>query len=93
MQTVFLLLLGKLQDSFQNRFPAWCWAVVFALFSALWSMSGNVGILIAGSVISGLYAWGYFVLLRKLSDRPVLWLAVYAAGGVLPFLLLPMVAP
>ncbi|MBF0803107.1 MULTISPECIES: hypothetical protein [unclassified Neisseria] len=35
---------------------------------------------------------GLFCFAQEAFRPPVLWLAVYAAGGVLPFLLLPMVA-
>ena len=43
--------------------------------------------MIIGGVITGLYAWGYFKLLRNLADNLMLWLLVFLAGPVFPFVL------
>ena len=43
--------------------------------------------MIAAGVIMGLYAWGYFKLLRNLADNLMLWLLVFMGGAVLPMLL------
>ena len=67
---LMLLLLGKLQDVvWTANSRAWYWACAYAAINLLFvldSLSG-AGILVGGMVLF-LYAWGYFALLRRLSD-------------------------
>jgi len=42
---------------------------------------------IIGSAIVGLYAWGYFGLLRNLADNLMLWLLAFLVGSALPLVL------
>lgn len=83
---LFLLLFGKLQDTaWAGNSRAWHWACAYAALNLLMSLGGLSG---AGIVIGGmmlfLYAWGYFALLRRLSDSLGLWLLTYLCGAALP---------
>ncbi|MCP1660293.1 hypothetical protein [Neisseria perflava] len=86
---LLLLVFGKLQESFfTENSRAWHWALAYTLLSGIWSaVFGISGTLLLGLVSLFLYTWGYFALLRRVSDSLLLWLAVYLLGALLPFLL------
>ncbi|MDO1515920.1 MULTISPECIES: hypothetical protein [unclassified Neisseria] len=86
LQILILLIFGKLQDSFDN-YPAWKWAVGYVLLNVILSRVIDISALpvsIISSAILGLYAWGYFVLLRRVSDSLLLWLVILLVGALLP---------
>ncbi|MFS6937461.1 hypothetical protein [Neisseria animaloris] len=86
LQILLLLIFGKLQDRFDN-YPAWQWAVGYVLLNAILSQVVDISALpvsIISSAVLGLYAWGYFVLLRRVSDSLLLWLVILLAGALLP---------
>lgn len=80
------LLVAKLQDFYADRAPAWKWAFGYALISGLLDWRGLMPF-VFGVVIVGLYAWGYFVLLRRFTDNLLLWIAIYLGGVALPVLI------
>lgn len=85
---IILLFMAYAQDNYGSQ-PAYVWAGGFALVNlvlALLSKSGLVGGVIS-AVILGLYAWGYFALLRRFSDQTALWLMLCLGGLVLPVIL------
>ena len=84
---LILLIFGKLQDTFQETSRTWQWALAYGVIAFL--LGGGTSLLgmIIGGVITGLYAWGYFELLRNLADNLMLWLLVFLAGPVFPFVL------
>lgn len=84
---LILLIFGKLQDTFQETSRTWQWALAYGVIAFL--LGGGTSLLgmIIGGVITGLYAWGYFKLLRNLADNLMLWLLVFWVGAVLPMLL------
>ena len=84
---LILLIFGKLQDTFQETSRTWQWALSYGVIAFL--LGGGTSLLgmIIGGVITGLYAWGYFKLLRNLADNLMLWLLVFLVGAVLPMLL------
>lgn len=87
LQVLLLLLLAKLQDHVCEGWPAWRWALLFAALTFLFGIKSGAGAALMGAAVSGLYAWGYFALLRRVSESVAIWLAVYLMGAVLPFVL------
>ena len=84
---LILLIFGKLQDTFQETSRTWQWALAYGVIAFLLSGGASLLGMIIGGVITGLYAWGYFKLLRNLADNLMLWLLVFMGGAVLPMLL------
>ena len=84
---LILLIFGKLQDTFQETSRTWQWALAYGLVLFLLSGGAPLLALIIGSAIVGLYAWGYFGLLRNLADNLMLWLLVFLVGSALPLVL------
>ena len=77
LQITVLMVIGKIQDS---GGPAWFWALLFTGISVLaFTNPGAVGLAITAG-----YAWGYFLLLRRVGDSLLTWLLVLIVGGVLP---------
>ena len=87
LDALILLLFGKLQDTFQDTSRTWQWALTYGVIVFLLSVGASLPAMIAAGVIMGLYAWGYFKLLRNLADNLMLWLLVFLAGPVFPFVL------
>lgn len=64
--------------------------------SGVWHLSmlmtamfgGQLMAVMASRMILTVYAWGYFVVLRRVGDNLVLWLMVCVAGLVVPLFLL-----
>lgn len=84
---VILLMLGKMQEYYADRSAAWMWAAAFAVVNILFSLSIGIFAGLVSSVIVGLYAWVYFVLLRRFADKVPIWVVIYIAGAVLPLLI------
>ena len=77
LEIAILMAIGKIQDS---GGPAWFWALLFTGISVLaFTNPGAVGLAITAG-----YAWGYFLLLRRVGDSLLTWLLVLVIGGVLP---------
>ena len=87
LDALILLIFGKLQDTFQETSRTWQWALTYGVIVFLLSVGASLPAMIAAGVIMGLYAWGYFKLLRHLADNLMLWLLVFMGGAVLPMLL------
>lgn len=81
---VLLLLFGRLQELSDGA--AWKWAAAYAVLSGLPFLGGGSAVLLSAAV-GGLYAWGYFALLRRVADRLLLWLPLYLGGALLPLLI------
>lgn len=77
LQIAILMVIGKIQDS---GGPAWFWALLFAGISVM--AFGYHGPMVLA--ITAGYAWGYFLLLRRVGDSLLTWLLVLVIGGVLP---------
>lgn len=90
LQLLILLAMAKLQEHvYEESSRAWQWAAAYAAVVAVLSLLAGgslVGTLI-GAALWGLYAWGYFALLRQVTDQLLLWLLVMVGGTVLPLLL------
>ena len=77
LQIAILMVIGKIQDS---GGPAWFWALLFAGIAVMaFGYHGPVSLAITAG-----YAWGYFLLLRRVGDSLLTWLLVLIVGGVLP---------
>lgn len=77
LEIAILMAIGKIQDS---GGPAWFWALLFAGISVMaFGYHGPVSLAITAG-----YAWGYFLLLRRVGDSLLTWLLVLIVGGVLP---------
>jgi len=77
LQIAVLMVIGKIQDS---GGPAWFWALLFTGISVMaFGYHGPVSLAITAG-----YAWGYFLLLRRVGDSLLTWLLVLIVGGVLP---------
>lgn len=87
LDALILLIFGKLQDTFQETSRTWQWELTYGVIVFLLSVGASLPAMIAAGVIMGLYAWGYFKLLRNLADNLMLWLLVFMAGPVFPFVL------
>lgn len=81
LQIAIMMIFGKIQE---NGGPAWGWALAFTGISAL--VFGAYQPL--ALVITAAYSWGYFLLLRRVSDSVGVWIAVFLLGALLPFGLL-----
>ena len=81
LDALILLIFGKLQDTFQETSRTWQWALTYGVIVFLLSVGASLPAMIAAGVIMGLYAWGYFKLLRNLADN-LMAAGVYGRGGV-----------
>lgn len=84
---LILLAMAYAQDNYGRNLPTYVWAGMFALMNFIIRMLG--GVFLASLVLSvmlGLYAWGYFALLRRFSDQTLLWLLICLGGLILPTL-------
>ncbi|WP_066802166.1 hypothetical protein [Moraxella oblonga] len=87
MPTLILLLFMAYAQDNSNQ-PTYIWAGGFALINLVLTIINGGGLLggVIGAVILGLYAWGYFAILRKFSDQTALWLMLCVGGLVLPII-------
>lgn len=86
MGIIIFLLVAKLQDIYQDRSTTWSWALGYALAASLLGWAGIIPFVL-NVIILGLYAWGYFGLLRRFTDNLLLWLLVLAGGVIVPIVL------
>ncbi|MBW3885380.1 hypothetical protein HHC19_01810 [Neisseria meningitidis] len=84
---IILLIFGKMQEYYADRSATWMWAAAFAVVISLFSLAGGIFAALISGAISGLYAWAYFFLLRRFTDNLPVWILIYAAGAILPLLL------
>ncbi|MDO4640129.1 MAG: hypothetical protein Q4A84_00265 [Neisseria sp.] len=87
VEILVLLAFGRMQEHFyQENSHAWHWALAYAACGFLWSLvnSGEFFANLISSAIAGLYAWVYFVLLRRVADNLMIWLLVWIIGALLP---------
>ena len=80
-----------MQDSYANGSQAWVWAVSIAvLISLAYLLAHFMTPLIAfiNFAVMFCYAWGHFALLRRFTDDLLLWLIIFAGGGLLPVMIL-----
>lgn len=89
LEMLILLLFAKLQEYYETQTSAWQWAIAYAFTHLILNLltGDNITVALINSLILGLYAWGYFLLLRRVSNHLILWLSVYIAGAILPLLL------
>lgn len=85
---IILLFMAYAQDKYDSQ-PAYVWAGGFALIMLASSLMGGGGLVggVVSAVILGVYAWGYFAVLRRFSDQTALWLLLCVGGLVLPIIL------
>ena len=68
LEIAILMAIGKIQDS---GGPAWFWALLFTGIDVMaFGYHGPMALAIIAS-----YAWGYFLLLRRVSDSLLTWFA------------------
>lgn len=92
MLGIFLMMIfGKLQDYVGRNMRAWHWALLYTVLGGLIRLAMGGPVDFIGLLLTGLYAWGYFALLQRVSDNLGLWLAVYLLMPLLPIMLLPMI--
>lgn len=84
---LILLVVARLQDVYADLAKAWQWAFGYAFLSSILSLSDGIVIFLFSVLILSLYAWGYFVLLRRFTDNLLLWILIYLGGAVLPVIL------
>lgn len=91
---LMLLAFGKLQELvYQEALSAWHWALAFAALNLALALFGSPLLpALIGAAVLGLYAWGYFALLRVTADSLVLWLLIFIGGALMPWLLLMRLA-
>lgn len=86
MGILLLLAFAKMQEMASGS-RAWQWALGYTLVQA------GLEVFLSGAVVSGMwlgslllfvYVWGYFALLRRVSDTVFLWLIVYIGGAFGP---------
>lgn len=96
LDLLLLLLFAKMQDHVYEEAPAWKWAAVCSavIVGKSWILkSAGIGAettlvaVVMVLVMLFFYAWGYFAVLRQVSDSLLLWLLVFFGGAILPFLL------
>lgn len=88
LEILLLLACGKLQEHiYEETSRAWQWAVFYAAIILLPGLGNGLPAALIGAVVMGLYAWGYFALLRQVADNLLLWLLVFLGGALLPFLI------
>ena len=89
LQLLILLAFAYAQDN-HGTYPAYAWAVAYGVLSMLMTamFGGQMMAVMASGMILTVYAWGYFVVLRRAGDNLVLWLMVCVAGLVVPLFLL-----
>lgn len=89
IEVLILLAFAKIQEA-ANTGKAWQSAAAYSVFSVLWNLLFNqmpwLHIALLALVVF-VYVWGYFALLRRLSDSIPLWLLVYIGGAFAPLLL------
>lgn len=89
IEVLILLAFAKIQEAV-NAGKAWQWAAAYSVFSVLWNLLFNqmpwLHIALFALVVF-VYVWGYFALLRRLSDSIALWLLAYIGGAFAPLLL------
>ncbi|MBV7434805.1 hypothetical protein KRX19_07165 [Cardiobacteriaceae bacterium TAE3-ERU3] len=85
LEMLIMMGIGRYQGELDDA-PAFYWALGFAVLAGLLAlvMSGtfSVNAALTAFAVKGLFAWGYFVLLRRFGDSLALWYAI--------FLLLPL---
>ena len=80
--------MGKLQDVvYQENSSAWQWALAYALYILVRGIGDGLVPVLIGSAIVGLYAWGYFALLRQVTDNILLWVLVLFGGPAILLLI------
>ena len=87
MFLILLLLVFAYAQDDSNK-PTYLWATGFGAIQFAFMMASGVGIVWTALITAPLtmYVWGYFVLLRHVSDNTVLWLLVCVAGILVPLL-------
>lgn len=90
LQMLIMLFFAKMQDTYAEKAPAMVWAAVCAVVSGLLMLAFGDGILafLISTVFLWLYCWGYFALLRRVTENLLMWLLVYFGGVVLPLVFL-----
>lgn len=86
---LILLAFAYIQDNFGQKFPAYFWAIVFSIVNmgAVMVFGNDLPTAIFSSVILGIYAWGYFVVLRRFGDNIMIWVILCALGLLFPIAL------
>lgn len=85
LQLLILLAFAYAQDN-HGTYPAYAWAVAYGVLSMLMTtmFGGQLMAVVGSGVALTVYAWGYFVVLRRMG----VWLMVCVAGLVVPLFLL-----
>lgn len=86
---LILLAFAYIQDNFGQKFPAYFWAIVFSIVNmgAVMVFGNDLPTAVFSSLILGIYAWGYFAILRRFGDNTMLWVILCALGLLFPIAL------
>lgn len=86
LQLLLLLVLAYLQDNYE--YPAFVWAILYGVMVAILNTLFGLGVIsgLLSGVILGLYAWGYFLVLRRFGDNLIVWLMICVVGLLVPAL-------
>lgn len=87
-QLLMLLAFAYAQDNY-GSYPAYAWAVAFGVLNVLMmvALGGHLLAALVMGVVLTVYAWAYFLVLRRVGDNLGLWILVCLVGLVAPFLL------
>lgn len=94
MFLILLLLVFAYAQDDSNK-PTYLWATGFGAIQFAFMMASGVGIVWTALITAPMtmYTWGYFALLRHVSDNTVLWLLVCVAGLLTPLFVLMSFMP
>lgn len=93
MYAFLLLFMGKMQEhAYEETSQAWHWALAYAVAVLLLNVLDSLLGAVLLAVLYGVYAWGYFALLRVVVDQLPLWVLVFIGGALLPILVMARIA-
>lgn len=89
LSILLLLAFAYGLDTLGKDYPAYGWAIAFGVVHLVLALvfGGSFLASVIGTVLAVLYAWGYFALLRRFGDNPLLWFILLIVGAM--FVALP----
>lgn len=89
LMLLILLSFAYVQDNFGQKLPAYFWAIVFSIVNmgAVVVFGNDLPTAVFSSLILGVYAWGYFVVLRRFGEKVIWWVAICILGLLFPIAL------
>ena len=87
-QLLMLLAFAYAQDNY-GSYPAHLWAMVYGMLNMLMMVmfgATMIATLVLGVILT-IYAWVYFMILRRVRDNVLLWIIICLGGLLVPPLL------